>query len=353
MFGRKTGIAFLVVYLCFAVDAAAGLDYDANDFAVEVVDYNEGTGVGTDWLTGEPFNDANCALGRATLETTGDGWFIPVDENVPVVPVYPAFRAFELVTVGNGGQLIVKFNHPVGNDKNNPYGIDFIIYGNALQVLPDQQEWTNGNPEETVVTGLVLTEPGIVSVSQDGNDWYYFSSGPYADDFAATASYKWDDVNDVWAEELDPTRPVDPGLTGADFDGKTVAEIIDAYDGSSGGTGFDINDLDLPTDPNTGVKWIQYVRIDNPIDSGYTPEIDAFSDVSCCGDYKHPYPVGDLNKDCRVNLSDFAILAAQWLQIPGKPSADIAPPDGDGIVNMQDLFVLAENWLNCTWQCEQ
>jgi len=95
MSGAKTQIVLLVI--CFSFTAVAGaLDYDSNDFAVEVVDYNEGSGVGTDWLTGEPFNDPCSALGRPTLETTGDDWYIPVGENVPVVPVYPAFRAFEI-----------------------------------------------------------------------------------------------------------------------------------------------------------------------------------------------------------------------------------------------------------------
>ena len=304
MLSTKTQIAFFVVCLCFAAVATA-LDYDPNDFATEVIEYVEGTGVGTDWLTGEPFNNPNCALGRPTLETTGDGWFISVDESVPVVPVYPPFRAFELVTIGNGGQLTVKFDHPIANDKNNLYGIDFIIYGNAFQTIGGGQGWTNGNPEETTVGGSVFAEPGIVAVSQDGNDWYYFSSGPYADDFAPTASYEWDDVNDVWADELAPTRPVDPNLSAADFAGNTVAEMITAYDGSAGGTGFDIAEL--------GLEWIMYVRIEDKPDSSATTEIDAIADVSCCGDYKHPYPVGDLNEDCRVDMADFAIFTSHWL----------------------------------------
>lgn len=281
-------------------------DYDSNDFAVEVIEYVEGSGVPTDWITGQPFNDANAALGRPTLQTSGDGWFIPVDENVPVVPLYQPFRAFEIVTIGNGGQLTVRFNHPVADDKNNAYGIDFIIYGNASAIIGVEQEWTNGNPEESIVGGSVSAEPGIVAVSQDGQNWYYFSSGPYADDFAPTASYAWDDVNDVWAEELDPTRPVDPTLAPSDFAGKTVAQMIAAYDGSAGGTGFDIGVL--------GLEWIQYVRIEDDPDSNVTTEIDAIADVSCCGDYKHPYPVGDLNKDCRVDMADFAIFSGHWLE---------------------------------------
>ncbi len=301
---QKTAVIIMMVLPVLSA-AARSPDYDPNDFAIEVVEYVEGSGVGSDFITGDPFNDSDCALGRPTLETTGDGWYIPPGENVPVVPVYPAFKAFELVTIGNDGHLTVKFSHPVANDKNNPYGIDLIVFGNAYQQIGSGLSWTNGNPENTTVGGSVFKEPGIVSVSQDGNVWYEFSSGPYADDFAPTASYQWDRVNDVWAEELDPTRPVDPCFCAADFAGQTVADMIDAYDGSAGGTGFDLEELKL--------DWIMYVRISDDPGSSATTEIDAVADVSCCGDYKHPFPIGDLTEDCRVNLLDFAALSENWL----------------------------------------
>ena len=54
----------------------------------------------------------------------------------------------------------------------------------------------------------------------------------------------------------------------------------------------------------------------------------------------------DFNHDCIVNFKDYSILADQWLQVPGIPSADISPPlTGDGVVDSNDLSVLAENWL--------
>ncbi len=54
----------------------------------------------------------------------------------------------------------------------------------------------------------------------------------------------------------------------------------------------------------------------------------------------------DLDKDGIVNLVDFAILAGQWLQAPGSPSADIAPMlAGDGVVNFKDLFLMNMEWL--------
>ena len=33
-----------------------------------------------------------------------------------------------------------------------------------------------------------------------------------------------------------------------------------------------------------------------------------------CGDANHPYPVGDLNHDCKVNFFDLAIFAMHWLE---------------------------------------
>jgi len=35
---------------------------------------------------------------------------------------------------------------------------------------------------------------------------------------------------------------------------------------------------------------------------------------SICGDPDHPYPIGDLNQDCRVGVPDFAVFAAHWLE---------------------------------------
>jgi mannan endo-1,4-beta-mannosidase len=56
--------------------------------------------------------------------------------------------------------------------------------------------------------------------------------------------------------------------------------------------------------------------------------------------------VGDFNQDRRVDLEDFAILAAQWLSTPGDPSADIAPRILDDDVNSEDIFLFLENWLS-------
>ena len=361
---KRKRIFVALILLGFAA-AAAAYDYDANDFAVEVVSYIEGAGVGFDVINFEPYNQPETSLGRPTVETTGDMDIGPNTVMV-VVPVYPAWRSFEVVTIGAGGELVLRFNHPVGDDENNLYGVDFIVFGNARWRIESGGSWgPAADPEAVTVGGGFYVERGIVSVSQTGdpnepNDWYYFSNGPYADDFAPTAGYQWDDVNDAWAQELDPTLPVDSNLTIAGFDGNSVAEIIDVYNGSAGGTGFDIEELDpndyaaLAVDANTGRKWIRYVKIENDPCSPWTPEVDAVADVSCCGDYKHLFPIGDLDEDCRVGYEDVALLCHYWLAEISNPNepAVIADIYEDDIVNFYDWALVAVSWLECSWECE-
>ncbi len=65
--------------------------------------------------------------------------------------------------------------------------------------------------------------------------------------------------------------------------------------------------------------------------------------------YTGELPCGGANLDNTgaVNFADYSILASQWHDIPGIPSADIAPePDKDNLVDIHDLAVIASYWLN-------
>lgn len=48
-------------------------------------------------------------------------------------------------------------------------------------------------------------------------------------------------------------------------------------------------------------------------DTGYTLGATRYQPTAC-GDALHPYPIGDLNLDCRVNLLDVAIVGLHWLE---------------------------------------
>ena len=61
----------------------------------------------------------------------------------------------------------------------------------------------------------------------------------------------------------------------------------------------------------------------------------------------------DFDNNYEINFADFTILAGQWRQAPGSPSADIAPEVPDGFVDYLDLAVFVEKWLldvTCTAQ---
>lgn len=174
-----------------------------------------------------------------------------------------------------GGQIVVAFDEPIVNNADDGgaynWGVDFIVHGNSFFVgdgttYPDTNMETYG-----ITTGAVFAEPVTVSVAQslDG-PWYTFTD-PTADNYFPTQPWAWDwDADDWSTEELDWTKPVDPSLTGDDFGGLSVAEAIDLYGGSAGGTGFDLDVL--------GLDWIQYVMVSDP--SGFQGEITGIVDVA-------------------------------------------------------------------------
>lgn len=59
-----------------------------------------------------------------------------------------------------GGYIEFKFDDGITDDPTNPYGVDFVIYGNAF----------NGNPEA-----------GAVQVSENGTTWYELAGSKYYD----------------------------------------------------------------------------------------------------------------------------------------------------------------------------
>jgi len=85
----------------------------------------------------------------------------------------------------------------------------------------------------------------------------------------------------------------------------------------------------------------------------FTTRTDSILDSGCVDmgyHYQVPPPSPedcDIDVDFFVDLFDFAILASQWLQSPGEPSADIFPVNGDEIVDINDLAGLTVHWLNC------
>ena len=247
--------------------------------------------VKADVAPGGDYGDPANALGHPSLDVPGWGAIPPTTVN-PASPAWGPGRLVSLVSATNanaGGSVTVAFDHDVVDDPRNPFGLDFIVFGNAMQTLGGNVYFDGISDPATIrfETDAVRPEPGLVEVSADGAAWFAYTEGPFADAFAPTLSHRYDpgdpdpslfDGNRWWGAPADATRPVDPALSAADFKGRTLADYARLYDGSAGGTGFDIAAFDLPRDA-LGRKFIRFVRI-TTLEPGDDTDLDAVSDVA-------------------------------------------------------------------------
>lgn len=240
---------------------------DFSPFATELVDYSS-------TLTGSSlYNDPYAVLGKPSTQFQNTWGTAPTARVKLVEPAYNVGLGGEkLITTLNEGQYVtVKFDHQVMDDPMNPYGLDFLVFGNAFFVGSGSvSDATNLN--NYTLTGGLFAENMKISVSQDGLNWYTYDNGPYGDSMFPTNAYLYDGVNAQWTDtESDFTKPVDPTLTTGDFAGLTAAEAIALYNGSAGGTGFDLAE--------SGFGWIQYIKVEGV--SGFSGgEIDGFADIA-------------------------------------------------------------------------
>ncbi|HEV2330187.1 MAG TPA: hypothetical protein VGY56_15500 [Verrucomicrobiae bacterium] len=223
---------------------------NTNDFAVQVISTN-----GIDSTA--PYNNPTAVLGAPALQ-----FFDPMDGSVTdrVSIIDPAYNVTPsgsniLAVIENGGQITVQMSHKIYADPRHPYGVDLLIYGNScFDGLSSGTGTVSDNTDLSAVTftsSSKLGHPAVVSVSQDGVNWFTFTN---LQTVFPDEAYRWDDTNASWTEEqMNPTKPLNPYLYTNSFAGQTVATTLNQFSGASGGTGYSLQELGLP--------WIQYVRI--------------------------------------------------------------------------------------------
>jgi hypothetical protein len=240
-------ISWVACTLALSVNAAIAAD----PWADSILDYQPGTNP----VAG--FTTPSAALGEPTRITNPSHQF-----GGPVTPASASWGPGETVSIGEGGRLEIKFDEPVTNHPQNPFGVDLIVFGNSFFSLDF------GNPNMPV-TGVV-SEGGVLEVSNDGASWFAVPGA--ADGLFPTNGFT--DIEEPFpsspgAVPSDFTRPVDPAFNPI---GKTFAQLIAGYGGSGGGLGIDIGSV--------GLSSVSFVRLTNPTGSGVTPEIDALADVT-------------------------------------------------------------------------
>lgn len=246
----RVGLAFASIVLSSPILAA--------NFAESIVRYESGSGFATEFGSGAGYTNALAALGEPSRVTPGQF-------GGPVDPFSPPFLRDQLVSVGAGGSLTVRFAAPVPNDPTHPFGLDFLIFGNAGFVI------TNGNFSGGGITDGALFSANAgatrVWVSADNTNYFLLnpSRAPGVDGY-----YPTDGTGDF-------SLPVNPKFGAAHFSGRDLSNLRALYDGSGGGTGFDIGWAQDAAGKPVTLDRIQFVRVE--VISGAS-EIDAFSAVA-------------------------------------------------------------------------
>jgi hypothetical protein len=252
---KPDAICGAAVVAALASPSTADSASTGSHWAVHVESYNQGANPNPSYL------DPTTALGSPE-RFTGEGTAFPS----VVSPFSPAFGADELVSIGEGGHLTVRFSTPITDNPANPFGVDLSIFGNAGFIDTD---WPNAQFGPSPV--LFGVDPMLVEVSADGST--FVSLGTFDNGFLPALGYRDAGAYDgaPGSVPTDFTTPVNPAITPADFAGLDMNDIAPLYAHSGGGTPIDI--------AGSGLGSIEYVRIVNPVGSGVSVEIDAFARV--------------------------------------------------------------------------
>ena len=246
----------IIIALGFA--ALSGVrEARATQFAAEVVSYKSGTGYATDWRTGAGFTNKDATIGAPACETPGE-W------GGPITPFSPPYLLNQILSIGAGGEVTLKFARPIRDEPLNPFGLDFIVFGGAGFTITNG-DFSGGGITDGTLFGRADGETRL-SVSADGEAWFVLDpkQAPTFDAYHPT-----DGAGDF-------ALPVNPALAKGDFDGGGLAKFTELYAGSGGGTGYDIAwAVDINSKP-AAIGQVQFIRLE--VLSGKA-EVDAVSDV--------------------------------------------------------------------------
>lgn len=241
-FAPATTLALATTVAALSQSAAA-----TDNVAVAVLQYLPGTGAAVG------YDQPTSVLGEPSRITPGEF-------GGPVDPFSGPWQPGQLVSLGAGGSLTVRFASPVLNAPSNPYGLDFSIFGSAAFIITNG-DFTGGGITDGSMFGEAAGQTRI-SVSTDGSTFYLLdpAHAPIVD-----ALFPTDGSGDF-------TKPVDPSLTRSDFGGRGLAGIRELYAGSGGGAGYDLDWARDGSGQPVLLEQIEYVRIDVLSDRA---EIDA------------------------------------------------------------------------------
>lgn len=286
-----------------------------------------------------------------SYEPTGQ-YIIPEwgDPNKALGPSWTDSEGFDTVSLGDltqeeidtgvpPGQITLSFDDPICNGM----GYDFVVFENGFEVV-----------------GGCFCELGFVEVSSDG---VYFVRFPTVSLVPEPGDpnqhrYYYFDISNIY--NLAGKHPNLGGWMGTPFDLSEIADDPDVISGL-----VDINNIscvrivDIPgsgdfndsavkcTDPNSRPYYTNY-DANHPIYDAWLTWGSGGFDLEAIGVLHSQQYSGDVNLDGIVDYEDLLILANAWLKHFGQDGwvarCDLAEPK-DYIIDMLDYAVFANQWL--------
>ena len=257
---RKEFILSIIIFCGLQSTLFAG--ESSNNWASKVIEYIPGDNV---FAT---YTNANTVIGPASQYTFSEQESTNLSS---VTVINPPWQSDQIVSIGNGGKLIIQMGNQVNNydEPEHPYGVDLLIYGNTLFAYIDDEGLSQTNPWY-----LSSEEPIEIWVSNDLTNWF-IATNCFADSLMPTQSI---DLNGNPADYLYPPNP--DLLTNDWFNGMwSYTNTVAAYDGSAGGAPVDLSQLKTSDGQATNLQYINYVKIENP-QTADAAEIDAIAAVA-------------------------------------------------------------------------
>jgi len=362
MFYQRIQAVFLAVCLCLTAVTNAGPYTGAG-----VNGY-----IGDDHRHANPFDDDDAVInpifrGWATGfvnylpsddEWTGD-WDNPnkalgpvTGDNFDIVSLGD-MDADEIATGWRPGEITLLFGDPNRPDDpdhiRNLNGYDFVVFENGFI--------SGYNTGGGSVSGQMLAEFGYVEVSSDGNNFVRFNCVSLTQD--QPGPYGIVEISNIL--NLAGKHPNAFGIcTGTAFDLSEIADDPNVVSGI-----VDINNIcyirivDVPgsgdwtdeavahIDPNTRPDW-DYYPDNHPIYDAWITWGSGGLDLEAVGVLEEQAYSADINLDGIVDSYDLYLFATAWLSRFGENNwiarCDLAKP-GDLFINFSDFAVLAAQWL--------
>jgi hypothetical protein len=197
-----------------------------------------------------------------------------------------------------------------------PKGIDYIYYNSATASLAGDQPRRQDLVDAGLIQGPIAYKAIVRNIGTGLPDDYIFARIKNPATPSASTVGRFYDANDngnyLWNEwtltDFPSITTAYTKLVGIGISNQCVGLRAD------GGV-----DLIVMNRTGTDAKAYQVAPASTTTialadnDIGYIGQFIASQAGSTCGGFNRPYPNGDLNKDCIVNMRDIAVLAQNWM----------------------------------------